>query len=403
MTGPLRQSRPSITAAIVRGEGLGRTVTVDQDELVDAIRRLRALPVGTADEQDPGTISIGRSPFGDNHLCLGDGDRSISNLHVLVTPVEQDAVRISHCGRTGPVTITVGSSCDALAPGESRVWVLPVDLTFGRTGPMVALRHEDACPSIDDGVDDWDDLDAVQRAADNPLITSTAGVGLEGFCHIVRDMCSAQRVIVATRQQVLGASGGTPDDRELAHLWRWYAFNGRGYRLIRDLTVISMADGCSSALGHGVVVRLLHSGVYLHVLRSGTTFVPRDRERLARLAWYATGLNERHPEWFPRMHVEDHEPGHVRRLVQQRVDADPTLLNAGPAVAIQRLAPRLCEDAGIIFPRRATKKLSANAGLDVPRRHVAVAQASQSRYYHRLTDMLELFVTDLVAGVAPKV
>jgi hypothetical protein len=395
------QPRPSIIATITRGECQGNSVTVDRDEIIEMIRKIRSRRDVVDPTSDPGSFTIGRQPIGDNHLFVGNADRAISNLHLLVVPVEEDSLRISHHGRSGSVTLVMGTTRDALLPGESKHVVLPVDITLGNPASTISIRHEDPCPTIDDGPSDWEQLTAAQRTSDNQTIVASTGGGLTKLCAELKTLFSADQIIIANRDSVLASAGRKVDQPDINHLWRWYAFNGRAYRLLRNLTSISLADGCSSTLGNGIVFRLFQGGTYLYVLRRASAFSAIDRERLTRIAWYALGLNNDHPEWYPHMHLEDCEPTHIRRLVTQLALKEPALIAQGAAEGMQMMAPRIVQETGILFPRRSRKPLSANAGLDVPRRHSAVAQASQNRYYHRLTDMLELFIADQALGAAP--
>lgn len=399
--GPGSHPRPSIIATITQGECRGGSVTVDRDEIVDLIRRLRSRREVADALPDPGAFTIGRQPIGDNHLFIGNADKTISNVHLLVMPIEEDSVRITHSGRAGNVTIMAGASNDSLQPGGSGSFVLPITIVFGNPASTITVRHEDPCPTIDDGPSAWDQLTAEQRRRDNDTIAACAGVGFAKVCAALKTRFAADQVVIANREEVLASSGQRLEDQDRDHLWRWYAFNGRAYRLLRNLTSISLADGCSSGLGNGIVFRLFQGGTYLYVLRRASAYATEDRERLTRIAWYALGLNNGHDEWYPHMHLEDCEPMHIRRLVAHRVRQEPALLSQGPAEGMQQVAPRIVHETGILFPRRSKKPLSANAGLDVPRRHTAVAQASQNRYYHRLTDMLEMFIADLALGTAP--
>ena len=374
----------AIVATIIRGECRGASVVIDRSEIIDLIRRLRSRQELADTEVDPGSFTVGRHPLGNNHLFIGNADSAISNHHLHITPIEEDAIRIVHRGRSGSVTLVSGQTHDALAPGDSRNVVLPVELVLGDPSSTISIRHEDPCPAIDDGPAAWDEISAARRQTDNRTIVACAQADLSAWCAHLRKLFAADRVLVANRHELLAQAGTTPAVDDGFHLWQWYAFNGRAYRLLRNLSDISLADGHSSELGHGIVLRLFQGGTYLFVLRSAEAYSASDRERLTRIAWYVLGQNGGHADWLPRMHLEDHEPGHLRRLVDHLVAADPGLIARGKVEAIQRIAPRITRDTGIIFPRRTKKLLSANAGLDIPRRHAAVAQASQGRYYHRL-------------------
>lgn len=397
------QPRPSIVAAITKGECRGTSVTVDRDDLVDLIRNLRSRSPNTEDQlNDPSTITIGRQPIGDNHLFIGNADRTLSNVHVSVTPIEEDSLKISNVGRVQVITLITGAIQQCLAPGESCQVVLPVDIVLGNPASTITIRHEDPCPTIADGPSAWQQLTAEQRQHDNEAISQCNGVGMAEFSSILKRCFDADTIVIANRESIIATTqSGTVDDHDRLHLWRWYAFNGRAYSLLRNLTAISLADGQSSLIGNGIVFRLFQGGTYIHVLRRNSPYSTIDRERLTRIAWYVLGLNANHQEWYPTMHLEDCEPMHIDRLVARMARQAPEAFSRGSAESMQNIAPRIAHDTGILFPRRSRKPLSANAGLDIPRRHSAVAQASKNRYYHRLTDMLELFITDRAMGTAP--